>query len=287
MQFIAAKHHGVKRGNPTLIVIHDMEAPEGATTAEAVARYFANGTKVASAHYCTDNDSTVQCVPDDVVAYAAPGANRVGLHFELAGYARQSREEWLDAYGKGLFEQVIAVMAPKMRQYNIPPIFLTAANMVAGNMTGVTTHAEVTRAFHLTTHTDPGPGFPVEFLIFCLATVLNPPVAIPTPRPAPPVDQPPATTSMAEVLKALAFLIFCMKVEVSQGKFYKEGDGKANGRDKGVRMIQAAMAKVGQWIAVDGEFGPATKAHVVFYQSHHALAADGIVGTATLNRMYP
>ena len=287
MQYIAAKHHGAVRGAPTLIVLHDMEAPEAGGTAESVARYFANGSKIASAHYCTDNNSSVQCVQDDVVAYAAPGANRVGLHFELAGYARQTPEEWMDAYGRGMFGQVIPLVAAKCKQYNIPPVFLRAEELKAGNMNGVTTHAEVTKAFHLTTHTDPGAGFPIGFFIFVLAATMNGQPTPPNAPPPAPAPQPPATTSMEEVLKALAFLIFVMKVEVSQGKFYKEGDGKANGRDKGVRMIQAAMQKAGQWIAVDGEFGPATKAHVVYYQAHHSLLADGIVGSATLNAMFP
>ena len=295
--YIPAKHHGVVRGNPTLIVIHSMEAPEKGTTAEAVARYFQSGTRVASAHFCIDQDSIVQCVPDNVVAYAAPGSNRVGVHLEFAGYARQTREEWLDLYGKEMLTLGIKLAADLCRKYQIPPLFLTAANLKAGNMTGVTTHAEVTKAFHLTTHTDPGAQFPLDYFIWILATLVNtvtPPMPFPAPAPSapppppPPPSPPPSPTpTMAEVLKALAFLIFVMKVEVSQGKFYKQGDGKANGRDKGVRMIQAALVKAGQAIAVDGEFGPNTRAHVVWYQSAHKLKPDGIVGAATLAHMYP
>jgi peptidoglycan hydrolase-like protein with peptidoglycan-binding domain len=33
--------------------------------------------------------------------------------------------------------------------------------------------------------------------------------------------------------------------------------------------------------ASDGEFGPVTQVHVVNFQSHHGLTADGIVGPQT------
>src|SRR5688572_29051390 len=94
-----------------LVVIHSMEAPEKGETAENVARYFQNprdknGKPVkASAHLCVDSDSIVQCVLDNDVAYAAPGANSDGVHIELSGYAKQTRKEWLDAYGVLMFEK--------------------------------------------------------------------------------------------------------------------------------------------------------------------------------------
>ena len=37
----------------------------------------------------------------------------------------------------------------------------------------------------------------------------------------------------------------------------------------------------------DGVFGPVTKAHVVGFQSHHSLTADGIVGPQTASILGP
>ena len=71
-----------------LLVIHTMEAPEKPDTAENVAKWFAGSTAPqASAHYCIDADSIVQCVQDRDVAWHAPGANHNGLGFEHAGTA--------------------------------------------------------------------------------------------------------------------------------------------------------------------------------------------------------
>ncbi len=72
IQFIQA--HGftpVSERAIRLVVMHTMEAPEKPGTAMAVAEWFA-GPKApqASAHYCIDAVDVIQCVPEDVVAWA-------------------------------------------------------------------------------------------------------------------------------------------------------------------------------------------------------------------------
>lgn len=68
-----------------------MEAPEKGDTAENIANYFHTTVKQASAHICVDNNSIVQCVLDNDIAWAAPGANSDGIHIEMAGYAKQKK----------------------------------------------------------------------------------------------------------------------------------------------------------------------------------------------------
>jgi N-acetyl-anhydromuramyl-L-alanine amidase AmpD len=144
------------------IVLHSMEAPESATTAEDVARWFAGpNAPRASAHYCVDVDSIVQCVRDEDVAWHAPGANSKGIGIEHAGYARQSFEEWRDAYSSTMLARSAALVARLCRKWNIPAEFVDRNGLLAGTR-GITTHNEVTWAFHESTHTDPGPYFPIE-----------------------------------------------------------------------------------------------------------------------------
>ena len=82
-----------------VLVIHTMESPEKPETAEDVAHWFAGSTAPqASAHYCIDGDSIVQCVQDSDVAWHAPGANHNGLGFEHAGKAAQTARDWGDEY---------------------------------------------------------------------------------------------------------------------------------------------------------------------------------------------
>lgn len=52
-------------------------------------------------------------------------------------------------------------------------------------------------------------------------------------------------------------------------------------RGEGVKSVQAALAKAGHRIEVDGVFGPATKREVELFQRAQSLAADGVVGPAT------
>ncbi len=56
-----------------------------------------------------------------------------------------------------------------------------------------------------------------------------------------------------------------------------------------VRQLQIRVAGYpgsGSQIAIDGQFGPATKAAVQRFQSAYGLAADGIAGPATFGKIY-
>jgi hypothetical protein len=95
------------------------------------------------------------------VAWHAPGANHNGLGYEHAGYATQSRDEWLDDYGQKMLTISAARARVHCANYGIPIAFVDAAGLLAGQR-GITTHWEVTQAFHRSTHWDPGPGFPMD-----------------------------------------------------------------------------------------------------------------------------
>ncbi len=149
-----------------VIVIHRMEAPEKGTTAENVAKFFQNlpSNNKASAHLCIDNNSIVQCVLDNDVAFAAPGANHNGIQLELAGFARQTRAEWLDEYGKALLENAANAAAQYCLKYNIPRKHLTNDQLRNGHE-GIIGHVQATEVFKKSDHTDPGKGFPWDYFI--------------------------------------------------------------------------------------------------------------------------
>lgn len=144
-----------------VIVIHTMQAPEKDKTAENVAKYFQGlpSTKKASAHLCIDNNSIVQCVSDNDVAWAAPGANHNGIQLELAGYAGQSSAEWDDVYSKALLENAANAAAQYCLKYDLPRKHLNNAELKAGNE-GIIGHDQATQVFKLGNHTDPGKNFP-------------------------------------------------------------------------------------------------------------------------------
>ena len=93
--FIAARFFrpfGPDRRPVRVIVIHTMEVPERDGIAKDIAIDFANRpeTNKASAHLCIDNKAIFQCVKDNDIAFAAPGANQDGIQLELAGRAAQT-----------------------------------------------------------------------------------------------------------------------------------------------------------------------------------------------------
>lgn len=148
----------------SLVVIHDMEAPETDTTAEAVAKNFATTSRKASAHYNVDNNSIVQSVKDEDTAWAAPSANSNGIHLEHAGYAAQRREDWLDGYSLAELKLSAALAAKLLKKFNLPAEFVDAAGLKAGRK-GITTHKAVSDAFGKSDHWDPGPGFPMDLYL--------------------------------------------------------------------------------------------------------------------------
>lgn len=171
MQFIQARHY-TRNANSSreikLIVIHDMEAPEKPSTAEDVAKWFAgSNAPQASAHYCVDNNSAVQCVQDKDIAWAAPGANHDGLHFELAGYASQTRSNWLDVYDKAELDIVANLVAHRCVVYHVPMRKISPADVRAGRA-GICGHLDITESGiggAAGTHRDPGPNFPWDYFI--------------------------------------------------------------------------------------------------------------------------
>lgn len=162
--YVPARHQQPRRAEIRLVVCHCTISPEMGTGAESVARYFQTVDRPASAHLVADNNSVVRCVPDNMEACGAAGANRDGLHLELVGYADQSAEQWMDAYGKAMFAQARPFMRDWSVLYNIPPRWLTVAQVADGRSRGFCTHADVSKAFPAvsTGHTDPGKQFPKQ-----------------------------------------------------------------------------------------------------------------------------
>lgn len=165
--FVKARNFTASTGKRPvrLIVIHSMEAPEKGETAENVANFFHTTPSKVSAHLCIDNNSIVQCVLDNDVAFAAPGANRDGVHLELAGFAKQTEAEWLDAFGVLLLDQAANAAAQYALKFDIPVRRLTSAELADKKSKGIVGHSQVSEVFPGHGHTDPGKGFPWEFFL--------------------------------------------------------------------------------------------------------------------------
>lgn len=142
-----------------VIVIHTMEAPEGDQTAENVARYFQKPDYKSSAHVCIDDNSVIQCVYDNNVAYAAPGCNNDGIQLELAGVAGQSVKQWRDPYSIAVVAIAADVAGQYCLKYGLPALHLSNEMLRLGGR-GIIGHAQASAVYKKSDHTDPGPNYP-------------------------------------------------------------------------------------------------------------------------------
>lgn len=245
--FIQARNYTLaSRTSIDLLVIHTMEAPETPDTAENVARWFAGSTAPqASAHYCIDDNSIVQCVQDKDVAWHAPGANHNGLGFEHAGTAAQSPTQWSDAYSQQVLALSAKLVADKCRQYAIPARWLSSADLKAGKR-GITGHADCTAAFG-GTHTDPGVNFLADRYVGLVQAALGA-TALP---PVKDVAAPPPMLKLG--------------LEGWEVKRLQ-------------KLLDAAGCSPG---GIDGTFGAVTQQALIAFQKLHGLQADGVAGPAT------
>ena len=168
MRFVQARHFTsgpVPIRAIRLVCLHSMESLERPDTAENVAHWFAgDDAPQASAHYLIDADSIIQAVKDEDIAWAAPGANRDGIHIELAGKAAQTSAQWLDGYSLSVLSLAAALTADLCRKYRIPVHEVGASGLLIGAR-GITTHAAVSQAFKKSTHHDPGEAFPLNAFV--------------------------------------------------------------------------------------------------------------------------
>lgn len=156
------------------IVLHTMESPEIAGTAESVARWFANEhapkypAPRASAHFNVDPIATVQCVRLEDVAWGVRGAypdgnyvNDLTVNIEQAGRANQGQAGWDDALSTAILERTAKLVAWLCKRYSLPVEFCSAGSMRQGAL-GVTSHVEMTFLTNVDVgvKTDPGKDYP-------------------------------------------------------------------------------------------------------------------------------
>ena len=152
--------HVGRLGRPRLIVLHSTETPTN--TARAVARNFQDPAARASAHWVVGADGIISCVDESDTAWAAPGANHDGIQIEQAGYAY--RTDWTGGEGAQVVAQTARLVAQICTRWGIPIRHLIDADIANGHA-GIVTHAQISRVYRQSDHTDPGPNYPLSTLL--------------------------------------------------------------------------------------------------------------------------
>ncbi len=155
------KSYGATKTTKRYIVIHNTSND---ASAEDEASYAKNRTDSVSSHYYVDDNSIVQSLDTDLRAFhvGSTTGNSAGIAYEVTGTNSKTESWWKANVAWGL---LAAQIRKDCTAHGITPRALTIDQIKAGNTTGVMTHDQARLAWGQTTHTDPGPGFPMDYLI--------------------------------------------------------------------------------------------------------------------------
>jgi GH25 family lysozyme M1 (1,4-beta-N-acetylmuramidase)/N-acetyl-anhydromuramyl-L-alanine amidase AmpD len=156
--YVQARQHGGKQSRITRLVIHGTVTPCGKGWARRVANDFHNTTRDASAHYVVDPGEIVQCLAESTVGYHSP-PNTGSIGFELCDPQKGSSARWRDADHEAMLRLAAGLVRTRAKRWGIPLVKLSAVDLRAGRK-GICGHADISAAWHLTDHSDPGAGFP-------------------------------------------------------------------------------------------------------------------------------
>lgn len=157
------------------IVLHATDGHEGVRKDDDVAAMFAGLLpKPRSCTWVVDADSVTQCVPPTMTAWHCGHTGNARFEgVEICGRAKQTREEWFDEISLRTLANAARLCADRCRHYGIAPVFVDSELLRDGHR-GITTHAEIAKAWHETKHTDPGPHFPLKEFLRAVQIALAP-----------------------------------------------------------------------------------------------------------------
>lgn len=152
----------------SLVVGH---TAEGSRTAASLGSYFFQPTTQASSHVGIDAGATLQYVGYDRSAWTVRSGNPISDNAEMCAFARWSRDTWLStgvvdgcSNPRAILDRFADWVRSRCLARGIPIRHLTGAQVAAG-MAGVIGHWEWTSGMLDGTHTDPGTGFPWDYVI--------------------------------------------------------------------------------------------------------------------------
>lgn len=151
-----------------LVAVH---TAEGARTAASLGSYFAQASTQASSHVGIDAGATLQYVDYSRSAWTIRSGNPISDNAELCAFAAFSRAQWLSsapvngcANPLAILDRTAAWIRSRCLTRGIPIRKLTPAQVAAGQA-GVIGHVDWTLGMHDGTHTDPGAGFPWDYVM--------------------------------------------------------------------------------------------------------------------------
>lgn len=144
---------------------------EGSRTAASLGAYFWLNTTQASSHVGIDASNTLQYVDYNRSAWTLRSGNPISDNAEMCAFARWTREQWLSTgtvdgcvNPRAILDRFADWVRSRCLARGIPIQKVSPAQVAAGAR-GVIGHWEWTIGMRDGTHTDPGQGFPWDYVI--------------------------------------------------------------------------------------------------------------------------
>lgn len=169
-----------RRRKLRLIVWHSTESDEILGGAYNVAKnWFALSSSKVSAHVTVDDGTdfryssgVVQSVLPEDTAWHCGNANADSYGVEIVGKAYQGAA-WQDTYSLAAIQNACEWITWLPALQHIPHRWLDDAQLLNGDA-GHVTHKQVARVMGGSQHVDPGPNFPLAYVMACLGEVSEP-----------------------------------------------------------------------------------------------------------------
>lgn len=180
-----------------LVVIHVNEGPDSEGGARSVAHYCQldrsqRGGSVGGYHELVDDHEVIIGGHDGDIVNGASGANQDGYHICIIGAAEQTAAQWADPYSTAAWNLAAQRAQEACKRFGLPLTQLVTQQVKDG-LKGICGHVNVSQAYGLSTHTDPGPNFPwTQFM------------AAVHPGPVPPIEEDPFDMTPTEFKQAEA-----------------------------------------------------------------------------------
>lgn len=175
------KHYGNYQTEKHAITIH---ATANNAPAIQEAAYAETRPDSVSSHFYVDANTVIQSLDTSLVAWHAGSEepNEGAVAIEITGRNEWSTSEWRDSVA---WSKLVDLVVWLCQVHDIVPGHPSVGTLQAIGPQGIFTHDDARRAWGGTDHTDPGPNFPLDWLLDSVRTAMG---HTPTPDPAPQED---------------------------------------------------------------------------------------------------
>lgn len=152
----------------SLVALH---SAEGARTARSLGAFFWKPETQASSHVGIDAHETMNYVGYDRAAWTLRSGNPISDNAEMCAFARWTRAQWMSTgvvdgcvNPLAMLKNTAAWVRSRCLARDIPMVKLSPAQVAAGHR-GVIAHWDWTIGKRDGSHTDPGSGFPWDYVM--------------------------------------------------------------------------------------------------------------------------